>query len=136
MRRSRAAATLAAALLFTTAAAARPASPPVRASGVVTINVTFMCDGKRSVDPWEAHAKAGDDIVWVLAAESDATRIRIKAKKSADWPLSGNAPEGGKGNPGRGKVKGDAAKGRSSYDIEARCGNEWKRIDPDIIIDG
>lgn len=135
MRRSLAAATVAAAILFTTAAATRPASPPSRAADVVTINVTFMCDGKRSVDPWEAHAKAGDDIEWVLTSESDAERIRIKAKKQADWPLSGNTPDIGKGKRGRGKIKGDAAKGRSSYDIEARCGNEWKRIDPDIIID-
>lgn len=139
MRRSIAVAAVAAAgLLVTTVATAspRPRASRATAANTVTITVTFMCDGKRSVDPWEAHANAGDDIVWVLTAESDATRIRIKAKKNDGWPLNGNAPEGGKGSPGRGKVKNDAPKGRSSYDIEARCGNEWKKIDPDIIIDG
>ena len=109
---------------------------PVSARGTITITVSFDCDGKRSVDPWEAHAKPGDDIVWVLSDDSDAERIRIKAKKAEGWPLSGGGgPDAGKGSPGRAKIKGDAAKGRASYDIEARCGNEWKRIDPDIIID-
>lgn len=132
-----------AAILSGTAAAvlvgaAAPAPPDAArpAANTVTITVSFDCDGKRSVDPWEAHAKPGDDIEWVLDDDSDADRLRIKPKKAQGWPLAGGGgPEASKGNRGRGKIKGDAARGRSSYDIEARCGNEWRRIDPDIIID-
>jgi hypothetical protein len=131
-----------ASLVAASAAAAGLAAPPGAPSpgpnagrDEVTITVLFMCEGRRSVDPWEAHADPGDDIDWVLDPASDAERIRIRPKRAEGWPLGGGNPEGGKGARARGKVKGDAAKGRSSYDIEARCGNEWKRIDPDIIID-
>lgn len=116
------------------ATAAAPFSSPRR--NTVTVTVTFMCDGKRSVDPWEAHVKQGDEIAWELTEDSDATRFRIKPKRSSGWPLSGGAsPEGDKEHPGRGTIRPDARKGRSGYDIEARCGTEWKRIDPDIIVD-
>lgn len=123
-------------LLAATRGASAPA--PEARRNTMTITVTFMCDGKRSVDPWEAHVAPGDDIEWELSEDSDAERIRIRPKRPEAWPLDGGtAPEGGRGKArrGRGKIKRDAAKGRSSYDIEARCGREWRRIDPDIIID-
>lgn len=128
--------TAATALIAATRAPAVPA--PRAANDTMTISVTFMCDGKRSVDPWEAHVSPGADIEWELTDDSDADRIRIRPKRPEAWPLDGGAtPEGGRGKArrGKGKIKGNAAKGRASYDIEARCGNEWRRIDPDIIID-
>ena len=119
---------------FTGSAAAQDA--PLR------VTILFMCNGARSVDPWEARIRSGRDVEWVLDQRSDATDFRIKRKKADDpWPFDGAAAHAGrKGAPARGKGKPRTPRGRYSYDIEAACrapngGTEWKKIDPDIIVD-
>jgi hypothetical protein len=106
------------------------------------VTILFMCNGARSVDPWEARIRSGRDVEWVLDPASDATDFRIRRKKDADpWPFDGAAPHNGrKGAPARGKGRARTPRGRYSYDIEASCrtpagGVEWKKIDPDIIVD-
>jgi hypothetical protein len=119
---------------FATRSAAQPAAQPV--------TILFVCNGERSVKPWEAHMKSGDDMTWVLDPRSDVTDFRIKRKKTDDkWPFDGTGSlDGKKGTPAKGKGKAGTAKGTYHYDIEAHCripggGMEWKRIDPDIIVD-
>ncbi len=122
--------------------AAAPEVPQTTDQPTVLVTVLFMCEGARSVDPWEVHVKSGQDLDWVLDPKSDATDFRIRRKRSArSWPFEGSAPYGGrKGTPAKAKGRQNASKGRYSYDIEASCPAangkvEWKRIDPDIIID-
>ena len=106
------------------------------------VTILFMCNGTRSVSPWEAHIKSGGDLSWVLDPRSDVTDFRIKRKRAADrWPFDGTGSiDGKKGTPARGRGKAGTAKGTYPYDIEAQCrvpggGMVWKKIDPDIIVD-
>jgi hypothetical protein len=106
------------------------------------VTILFVCSGERSVKPWEAHMKSGDDMTWVLDPRSDVTDFRIKRKKAGDkWPFDGTGSiDGKKGTPAHGKGKAGTTKGTYPYDIEAHCripggGMEWKKIDPDIIVD-
>lgn len=108
----------------------------------VPVTILFMCDGARSVDPWEVRVRSGRDIVWSLDAASDVEDFRVKRKNTnRPWPFLGTGTiDGRKDAPARGRGRPGTAKGTYAYDIEARCrvpggGTEWKKIDPDIIVD-
>ena len=122
--------------------AAAPAVTQPPAQDAVRVTVLFMCEGERSVDPWEVHVPRGRDIEWVLDTASDAADFRIRRKNARGaWPFEGNAPHAGrKREPARAKGRPNTPRGRYSYDIEASCPApdgqmQWKRIDPDIIVD-
>lgn len=122
--------------------AASPTVPQAQAQATVTVTVLFMCEGERSVDPWEVHVRSGRDVDWVLDPKSDATDFRIRRKRATGaWPFEGTEPTAGRrGARARAKGRANTPKGRYSYDIEASCPApdgkmQWKRIDPDIIVD-
>lgn len=119
-----------------------PAPAAARQDDPLRVTILFMCNGARSVDPWEAHIRSGRDVEWTLDPASDVTDFRIRRKKAADpWPFEGSAShDGKKDKAARGKGKARTPKGRYAYDIEAACrtsggATEWKKIDPDIIVD-
>ena len=107
-----------------------------------TVTILFMCEGTRSVSPWEQHIRQGDDVNWVLDTASDVNEFEIVKKRALQrWIFDNGQPaRGRRGDPARGRNMRQNARGTHAYNIEAMCpgpGNSMRKavIDPDIIVD-
>lgn len=127
--------------LFAPGSAAEEAAPVARRA-TVTVTIVFQCNGTRSVTPWRAQLRQGDDIEWVLGAGSDVPSFEIRKKRALQrWPFGSDHPARGQpGQPARGTGMRPNANGTYPYDIVAPCpgpggSTQMAVIDPDIIID-
>lgn len=124
--------------------AERPATPPASlpTAETLTITIVFQCEGTRSVSPWVARIKQGDQIEWVLDPSSDVAEIEIhKQRAMGRWPFQSELPAVGRpGAPATGNNMRMDARGTYDYNIEARCpgtSNARRKavISPEFIVE-
>lgn len=119
-----------------------PADPVPPAADTIAVTIIFQCEGTRSVSPWNARLKQGDQIEWVLDPSSDVAEFEIRKKRALGrWPFQSELPARGRpGDPAVGNNMRMDARGTYAYNIEAMCpgpGGSMRKavIDPDIIVD-
>ena len=115
------------------------ASPP--------IHVNFTCDGGINQfsltddygnPAWTFKARRRDPVSWTVPATVAINAITSKSS-SIPLPLTPTGPQGGKGNPYRGQVNGDAESRHYLYSIDVTCTSTSGTavrlvIDPEMII--
>lgn len=123
--------------------ATTPVSRPAAtgAAETITITIVFQCEGTRSVSPWVARIKQGDQVEWVLDPASDVSAIEIsKQRAMGRWPFQSELPAVARpGAPATGNNMRMDARGTYGYNIEAMCpGQDRSRkavITPEFIVE-
>jgi hypothetical protein len=130
--------------LVASAGATIPAHRPALtgAAATITITIVFQCEGTRSVSPWVARIRQGDQVEWVLDPASDVSEISISKQRSMGrWPFQSELPAVGRvGAPAPGNNMRMDAVGAYGYNIEAMCPGQGRSmrkavITPEIIVE-